>query len=302
VVERYRTERLVSLRSGHATHTSLRRIGRVYGWDERPITSITDGDAVTMLRDIAIRRGKKTNANQTKHILHAMFEWAMLPGNKFATVNPFARLKPPGGKVAERERFLSADEIRQVWNALDDPTSLGVRRDAATVLRLILVTAAWPGMVWGMTGRELRDLTGPSKRGPYWSLPAERMKTGSAFVTPLSPLALELIRPHLKADPAARLFEFPRYYLHAAAKLIVAKLGMERWTPHDLRRTAATILDEEGYSLEKIGALLAHERKGVTKIYARFDKFDLRRELAMTVERSLRKTLDSAAPTAVVAA
>jgi hypothetical protein len=32
---------------------------------------------------------------------------------------------------------------------------------------------------------------------------------------------------------------------------------MKRWTPHDLRRTAATILDRHGYSLEQIGALLA---------------------------------------------
>ena len=50
---------------------------------------------------------------------------------------------------------------------------------------------------------------------------------------------------------------------------------MERWTPHDLRRTAATILDRAGYSLEQIGALLAHTRKGVTAVYARWDKFDL---------------------------
>ena len=66
---------------------------------------------------------------------------------------------------------------------------------------------------------------------------------------------------------------------------------MKRWTPHDLRRTAATILDREGYSLEQIGALLAHTRKGVTAVYARWDKFDLRREMATVIERSLRETL-----------
>jgi len=51
--------------------------------------------------------------------------------------------------------------------------------------------------------------------------------------------------------------------LQNAAKSIVAGLGMGRWTPHDLRRTAATILNRAGYSLEQIGALLAHARKGV---------------------------------------
>ena len=60
---------------------------------------------------------------------------------------------------------------------------------------------------------------------------------------------------------------------------------------HDLRRTAATILDRSGYSLEQIGAILAHTRKGVTSIYARWDKFDLRREMATVIEQSLRETL-----------
>ncbi len=128
------------------------------------------------------------------------------------------------------------------------------------------------------------------------------MKAESAFITPLSGLALELMRPYLKTDPAASLFDLPRYYLDHAAKLIVARLGMEPWTPHDLRRTAATILDRAGYSLEQIGAMLAHTRKGVTAVYARWDKFDLRREMAMVIEQSLRETLDGEPATAVKAA
>jgi integrase len=147
--------------------------------------------------------------------------------------------------------------------------------------------------VRGIVGAELRDLNGPSEHGPHWSVPAERMKAGSAFITPLSPLALELLRPYLQADPDTPLLDLPRYYLDHAAKLIVARLGMKHWTPHDLRRTAATILDREGYSLEQIGALLAHTRKGVTAVYARWDKFSLRREMSLVIERSLRKTLDT---------
>jgi len=116
-------------------------------------------------------------------------------------------------------------------------------------------------------------------------------QAGTPFVTPLSGLALELLRPHLKNDPDAPLLPFPRYALHGAAQRIVRKLGMQRWTPHDLRRTAATILDREGYSLEQIGTLLAHTRKGVTAVYARWDKFDLKREMATVLERSLREIL-----------
>jgi integrase len=125
-------------------------------------------------------------------------------------------------------------------------------------------------MVAGMVGSELRDLSGPSEHGPHWSLPAERMKAGSLFITPLTGLALELLRPYLKSDPEVRLFKLAgRNQLHEAAQRIVEGLGMQPWRPHDLRRTAATILDRAGYSLEQIGALLAHTRKGVTAVYAR---------------------------------
>jgi integrase len=301
VVELYFAGKLSTLRTGRKARLTLERIGRIYGWNARPLVSITDDDAATMLHDIADRHGRKAMANQSKHLCHAMFKWAKQPGRKFVTVNPFADLPAPGGAIVTRDRFLTAAEIRAVWRALDDPTSLGIKPDAATALRLILVTAARPGMVRGMTGSELRDLRGPSGYGPHWSLPGERMKAGAAFITPLSPLALELLQPHLKADPGARVFDLYRHDLQAAAGRIVAGLGMQRWTPHDLRRTAATILDREGYSLEQIGAILAHTRRGVTAVYARWDKFGLRREMATVIERALLGILGGEPATAVAA-
>ena len=147
VVALYHDAKLTALRTGDNVRKTLDRIGRVYGWNERPLASITDDDAAAMLHDIADRRGKKAMANQTKHVLHAMFKWARQPGRKFVTVNPFADLPAPGGAIVTRDRFLTADEIRQVWRALDTPERFNVSRDAATALRLILVTAARPGMV-----------------------------------------------------------------------------------------------------------------------------------------------------------
>ena len=186
MLEFYFDAELSTLRSGHKVHGTLQRIGRVYGWNERPAASIPDDDAAAMLHDIADRRGKRSMANQTKHIIHAMFKSAKQPGRKFVTVNPFADLAAPGGAKVSRNRFLSAAEIRQVWSALDQPERFKVSQDAATALRLILVTAARPGMVAGMVGGELRDLSGPSEHGPHWSLSAERMKAGSPFITPLT--------------------------------------------------------------------------------------------------------------------
>jgi hypothetical protein len=173
VVVLYHDAKLVSLRSAKKTRQTLERIGRVYDWNDRPLSSITDDDAAEMLQDIADERGKKAAANQTKHILHTMFKCAKQPGRKFTSVNPFADLPAPGGVRLPRARFLSSAEIRQVWRALDEPERFKTSPDAATALRLILVTAARPGMVTGMLGTELRDLSGPSEHGPHWSLAAE---------------------------------------------------------------------------------------------------------------------------------
>jgi len=50
-------------------------------------------------------------------------------------------------------------------------------------------------------------------------------------------------------------------------------LGLPRWTPHDLRRTAATKLSELGCPDEIIDAILNHVKKGVIGVYNR-NKYD----------------------------
>ena len=259
------------------------------------LATIDEDEAWRVLKDIAVKRGKRAQANETKKILNAMFKWAKRAPNKLIAINPFADLKAPGGKTVVRERVLSDAEIVTVWQALDTPEQYGVKPDAATALRLILVTACRPSMARAMTGSELHDLKGPSKRGPHWLLHGRRMKKGNDFVTPLSPLALELLQPWLKADPAARLFTLRPDELHEAARKLVAALGMERWTPHDLRRTAGALLDRDGYVNEHVGHLLAHTRRGVTSTYTPiglWTHFDLKHEMALALDRMLRETLD----------
>ena len=245
---------------------------------------------------------RRSMANQTKHIIHAMFKWAKQPGRKFVTVNPFADLPAPGGAKVARDRFLTAAEIRQVWRALDEPEALGVSarcgdraapdpRDGG---------AARHGARHGRhrTARPARaerarsTLVSACRAHEGWQRvhhAALRLRAGTAAAASQG------------RSGRADVRSSPRYHLHEAAQRLVAGLAMERWTPHDLRRTAATILDREGYSLEQIGAMLAHTRKGVTAVYARWDKFGLRREMATVVERSLRETL-AEHPEAAIAA
>src|SRR5262249_61113696 len=96
VVELYFDAKLAALRSGHKARGTLQRIGRVYGWNERAIASITDDDAAAMLHDIAARCGRKAMAEQTKHPLHPMFKWAEQPGRKVGIGIRMARLPAHG--------------------------------------------------------------------------------------------------------------------------------------------------------------------------------------------------------------
>jgi len=184
VVALYADAKLATLRSGDNVRQTLERIGRVYGWDDCPIADITDDDAAEMLADIAVTRGKKAMANQAKHILHAMWKWAKQPGRKFVTVNPFADLPAPGGPKVERDRFLSADEIRTVWRGLDDPRC-NVSPDAATALRLILVTAAREPQAMQRPRRAVRhQLHG----GPgHWRIPRRRGRIALVATSALRP-------------------------------------------------------------------------------------------------------------------
>jgi hypothetical protein len=92
--------------------------------------SITDDDAAAMLHDIADRRGKRSMANQTKNIIHAMFKWGQAARAQVRGGQPVRRSSRVGAKVT-RDRFLSAAEIRQVWSALDEPERFDVSQDIA---------------------------------------------------------------------------------------------------------------------------------------------------------------------------
>ena len=57
--------------------------------------------------------------------------------------------------------------------------------------------------------------------------------------------------------------------------------GLPRWTPHDLRRTAATKMSELGCPDEIIDAILNHAKKGVIGIYNR-NKYDKEKQEWLT--------------------
>jgi integrase len=249
-------------------------------WGKLPVRAITDDHVATLLDEIAAEA--PVSANRTQSILHTLFRWAKEPGRKYITINPLADMKRRT-KEKPKERVLTDDEIRKVWHALDAGK---INRSIALTMKTILLTAARPGMVAGMLAEELHDLDGKS---PEWHLPAHRMKNGRPFILPLSPQAVAIIKDARPGPDEPVIFPSPYHHrasltrssLSRAAVALVTHLGMEKWTPHDLRRTAATLARRHGVPRDHVRALLAHTESDVTAVYDRFDMLPEKRDAAV---------------------
>jgi hypothetical protein len=125
VAELYIRRRLSHLKSGGLPTSQIRR-EMVPVWGDRPIASITRRDVIELIdavRDNKPRGAKdrkKGGANAARHTLsaaRALFNWAC--GRDIIAVSPCHRLnaKDLHGAPPSRDRVLSDDEIRRVWNA-----------------------------------------------------------------------------------------------------------------------------------------------------------------------------------------
>jgi integrase len=63
------------------------------------------------------------------------------------------------------------------------------------------------------------------------------------------------------------------------------------FTPHDLRRTGATLAQAAGVPMEWTDRLQDHKLKGVTGVYQRFGYFEEKRIAAFATENHVRRIL-----------
>jgi integrase len=236
-------------------------------------------------------------ANRTQTVLRKLLGDAAQDG--LLDANPIVGARKVGGRERPKDRLLSDTEIAILWRALDDDAS-----PAAPTIRLalktILLTCARPGEVAAMAIAELSGFEGDD---PLWLIPGAKTKNGKAHVVPLSPLATDTIRAAM-ADPrrnidgaSAHVFgskwgstaAIARHSLSQATRRICAlprfeSAGLKPFTPHDLRRTGATLARAAGAPRDAVAALLNHSPDDVTDIYDRYpmlaEKRDATRKLA----------------------
>ncbi len=235
-------------------------------------------------------RGAHVEANRVFEDMRAMIRWARGRGD--LDQNLMEGMRKPTETVA-RDRVLTAEEIRTLWASLDRADMWKATR---RVIRLCLVTAQRVGEVSGMAVAEL-DL-----ENAVWTIPPERAKNGRQHDVPLSDMAIDIIREQMAAvaalaerkgyPPSPHVFPGVRTTGPLTAAAVAQAIGKHRkndtlpgvgdWTCHDLRRTAATHMEEIGISPFVIGHVLNHASVTAasitSRVYARYDYSREKRE------------------------
>jgi integrase len=228
-------------------------------WRNLPAAEIRRRD-VAQLLDRIMARSAPIMANRTRALISKIFAFAL--SRDVAEVNPVGGLPRPG-EERRRERVLSEEEIRTLWGIWEAEDSI-----SSAAFRMLLLTAQRKQEVLAMRWGDVH--------GPWWTIPAGIVKNKLTHRVYLGSAAL-LLLGDLRERPGRSdwVFASPRRKGSAVASLNTAKrrfrtaAGFRDWTPHDLRRTAATYMGRMGVPRSVIARVLNHADSGVTAVYDR---------------------------------
>lgn len=272
-------------------------------WGKRKAADIKKRDVVLLLEKI-IERGSPGSANSNFKIIRKMF--------RFAVQRDILEHSPCDGVVMPAplnrgDRVLTEAEMKALWVNMD---SCSISYEIKRALKLILVTAQRPGEVIGMHTNEINDRwwTIPAERSK--NKQAHRVFLTDTAIGLIGPLKkvdtktgketdMGIIFPCPKkpkeSEPAEKQQAMKRLSISQAVMRALAvpvkvngkpvfdekgepltenKLGVDHFTPHDLRRTASTFMSQIGFMDEIIDAVLNHTKQGIIRTYNlnRYDK------------------------------
>ena len=253
-------------------------------------------------------RGAKSMADRMRSYIQTAYNFGMKHENNYwrpmedivfgIESNPVAGMAPyPKAKNAG-ERYLSPDELRVFWN---EPVKHGMNPRFHCALKLIIA-------IGGVRVQEVVK----AEKGEYdpetsrFLIPEERTKNRMEHTLPVSVIAEELIdEAHILGVPESR-FLFPACFkrleliqpftftsMNTPLTKFCKKVGMEHWTPRDLRRTARTMLEDNGLSEEALDIYFNHGRKNsvTKKHYNKSEMLNMKTGVALCWEDILGQTL-----------
>jgi integrase len=233
----------------------------------RQIDGIKRSEIVRFLDHIEDESG----APMADHVLAALrrvMNWHAARSDDFRSpiTRGMAKTKP---KERARERVLSDDELRAVWKAAE-----ALHTPYGYLVRFILLTAT--------RLREAAEMRRQEVTGSEWLIPH---KSKREFLLPLSQAAVEVLAtvPTIGTKgwvfttdgetPIAGFSKFKRQFdqrvLAGLRKQDPGAKPFPRWTTHDLRRTARSLMSRAGVTPDHAERALGHVIPGVRGTYDR---------------------------------
>jgi integrase len=246
-------------------------------WRDRPFLEIRRREVNDLLDHVADKHGL-SQADTVLAVIRGVMNWYQTRDDNYSSPIVRGMVRNRNGK--SRDRILTHEEIRVVWNACDQLGRFGA------LVKVLLLTAQRREKVATMKWTDLAD--------GVWTIQSEEREKGNAGVLKLPPLALEIINglPRLAGNPY--VFGFRRAlpfsaWSHWKSQLDALLPDMPPWVFHDLRRSARSLMAEIGVADHIAEQVLGHAIRGVQGIYNRHayseEKGQALARLASLVER-----------------
>jgi integrase len=296
-------------------------------WGKIKAEDIRRRDINTLLEGI-VGRGAPVMANNTFKIIRKMFNWAAK--NDLIPISPAIGIDLPTPKV-DRSRVLSETEIRTLWKSLDTANMSDDIKNALKLVLVTaqrpnevvgMHTSELTDNWWTIpVKRQKVAKAKESVRSPHrlFLTKTARDLIGSLEVidkktNEKKPKGYIFPCPHKKKDQSINRHALSRAVVNNCPSGCINdcdacdneeckadglklddknKLGIAHFTPHDLRRTAATFMAEMGTMDEVIDAILNHAKQGVIKVYNVY-RYDKEKQAALEAwERKLATIIKS---------
>ena len=249
------------------------------------VRDVKRSDIATLADDIVVgncvySKPSRSNARHMCMAVSGLFKWAVkrnfIASSPAILLGEWTNFKK---KRKTQKRVLNDAEIKRFWNGLDND-NLPHDRRTRLALKFELVTMLRGCEFLPLRKDEIHGWGGPT---PYIHIPLERVKKRDHdLLQPLSSLAVEIIREALKDNDTDYVFPTPPLFggklinkplrnTATASALrdrpdkdspgICTLLDIPKFTPHDLRRTAATGARNLGVPLSKVSMCLDHAVK-----------------------------------------
>jgi len=228
----------------------------------RKVSDVTRAELVSLIQDYS-ERGART-ADQLRSNLKKLFSYAVELGHR--DDNPMLEVtsRVTGYIPRPRERVLSDEELRDMWCWKNNEQGWQRTEDNVRMLRFLL-----------LTGLRISEARKGYQDGDKWIVPSELSKNGKSHWVYLT-------------DTAKQQLPLPTCSATNIQAWLRRRLGFDcenRYTPHDLRRTCATRMADNGIEPFIVERVINHKLEGVMAVYNRAEYEKERVDAAKKMEK-----------------